>query len=138
MEQYPDSSGECNRKYSYMLASILHLFAHKKERQLQFFQVEACVNAEANIVNMSLGGGGSSEIGRMAYKRMYEEDNVLLIAAAGNDGNAEYSYPASYETVLSVAAIDSNKNITSFSQKNDQVNIAAPGVSVRSTLPGNA
>ena len=36
---------------------------------------------------MSLGGGGASETERAAYKRIFEEDGVLLIAAAGNDGN---------------------------------------------------
>jgi subtilisin len=39
--------------------------------------------------------------------------------------------------VVSVAAIDSNRNVAGFSQKNDRVDLAAPGVSVYSTLPTN-
>ena len=36
---------------------------------------------------------------------------------------------------MSVAAVDSNNAIAAFSQQNDQVEIAAPGVSVKSTVP---
>ena len=62
---------------------------------------------------------------------------VLIIAAAGNDGNSDFSYPASYESVMSIAAVRSNKNKASFSQFNDQVELAAPGVQVRSTTPND-
>ncbi len=99
--------------------------------------VEICVDNGSNIVNMSLGGGGFSQFESDAYDRILNEENVLLVAAAGNDGNTAYSYPASYEHVISVAATDSNDNVASFSQKNDQVDIAAPGVAIRSTLPRN-
>jgi serine protease len=57
------------------------------------------------------------------------------VAAAGNDGNNRKSYPASYDSVISVAAIDSNKAVAAFSQKNNAVELAAPGVAVLSTLP---
>ncbi|HSG24964.1 MAG TPA: S8 family serine peptidase, partial [Anaerolineales bacterium] len=46
-----------------------------------------------------------------------------------------FSYPASYSSVMSVAALDSNKAIANFSQQNSQVEIAAPGVGVLSTVP---
>jgi serine protease len=99
--------------------------------------VRQCRDAGSNVVSMSLGGGGYSQTEFDAYESLYKNDNVLLVAAAGNGGNSAYSYPASYEPVMSVAAIDSNKNKAGFSQYNDQVDIAAPGVSVKSTLPGN-
>ena len=62
---------------------------------------------------------------------------VLIIAAAGNDGNSDFSYPASYESVMSIAAVRSNKNKASFSQFNDQVELSGPGVLIKSTLPNN-
>jgi len=96
------------------------------------FKIELCIDAGANVVSMSLGGGGFNQIEADTYKDMLE-DNILLVAAAGNDGNSDYSYPASYDSVMSVAAIDSNENHASFSQYNDKVDIAAPGVGVRST-----
>ena len=55
----------------------------------------------------------------------------------GNFGNTVYSYPASYPAVMSVAAVDFSNNQASFSQRNDQVEIAAPGVNVRSTVTTN-
>jgi len=97
--------------------------------------VEACVTSGSNIVNMSLGGGGYSALENAAYKRIFNDENVLLVAAAGNAGNGAYSYPASYDGVMSVAATDSNNNIAPFSQSNDKVDIAAPGVQVVSTVP---
>lgn len=63
------------------------------------------------------------------------EEGVLLIAASGNDGNANDHYPANFENVLSVAAINENLQWADFSQYNDGVDIAAPGVDILSTFP---
>merc|ERR1712176_11519 len=60
------------------------------------------------------------------------------IAAAGNGGNSALSYPASYKSVMSVAAVDSNENKAGFSQYNEQTEISGPGVSVKSTVTGNS
>lgn len=94
----------------------------------------ACEDAGATIVSMSLGGSFSSRTEDRAFAAAFDR-GVLSIAAAGNDGNTRKSYPASYDSVMSVAAIDSTKALADFSQRNDQVEIAAPGVSVLSTVP---
>ena len=60
---------------------------------------------------------------------------VLSIAAAGNDGTTAKSYPASYASVVSVGALDENKQWATFSQYNSEVELAGPGVSVLSTVP---
>lgn len=101
--------------------------------------IETCADNGADVVNMSLGGGGSSQTEANAMQNLYNQ-GVLLVAAAGNDGSAysstdPMSYPASYNAVMSVAAVDSSKNLASFSQKNSQVEISGPGVSVLSTYP---
>ncbi len=93
-----------------------------------------CQAAGANVVSMSLGGSRSVRSELTAFANAYAA-GVLSIAAAGNDGVSSYSYPASYDSVMSVAAIDSNKVVADFSQFNSQVEIAAPGVAVLSTLP---
>ena len=93
-----------------------------------------CRAAGANVVSMSLGGSRSVRTEKTAFLNAYNA-GVLSIAAAGNDGVSSYSYPASYDSVMSVAAIDSNKVVADFSQFNSQVEIAAPGVAVLSTLP---
>jgi serine protease len=100
--------------------------------------VYKCRDNGADIVSMSLGGSGSSSTESAAFQQLRDVDDILAIAAAGNDGNNALSYPASYDAVVSVAAVDSNKFKASFSQYNSQVELAAPGVSVRSTLPGNS
>lgn len=101
--------------------------------------IETCADNGSDVVNMSLGGGGASQTEANAMQNLFNQ-GVLLIAAAGNDGSAysstdALSYPASYNAVMSVAAVDSNKALASFSQKNSQVEIAAPGVNVFSTYP---
>jgi serine protease len=88
---------------------------------------------------MSLGGPDFSRAENRAFADLFTIDNILSVAAAGNSGNTlqgtDLEYPASYGSVVSVAAIDSNKVVASFSQRNNQVDIAAPGVTVLSTIP---
>mgnify|MGYP000259130329 CR=1 FL=1 len=98
--------------------------------------ISQCQNAGASVISMSLGGGASMNSEANAFASALN-NGVLSIAAAGNSGNSTMSYPASYDSVMSVAAVDSSENKASFSQYNSQVEIAAPGVSVNSTLPGN-
>ena len=93
-----------------------------------------CAEAGANITSMSLSGTQSNEHERRAFQTLYDQ-GILHVAAASNDGIEEYHYPASYESVISVAAIDSNYEVADFSQFNDQVELAAPGVGVLSTIP---
>ena len=96
--------------------------------------IDQCQDAGADVVNMSLGGSGSSSAEASAMQG-FTDDNMLLVAAAGNAGNSSLSYPASYDAVVSVAAVDSGKNRASYSQYNSQVEIAGPGSSVYSTYP---
>ncbi|MCW8091779.1 S8 family serine peptidase [Alteromonas sp. ASW11-130] len=96
--------------------------------------ISQCQDAGANVVNMSLGGSYSSAAERDAMQA-FENDGMLLVAAAGNAGTSAKSYPASYDAVMSVAAVESNGNRASYSQYNNQVEIAAPGSSVLSTYP---
>jgi subtilisin family serine protease len=93
-----------------------------------------CQANGANVVSMSLGGSRSVRTEKTAFLNAYNA-GVLSIAAAGNDGTSALSYPASYDSVMSVAAIDANKVVADFSQYNSAVEIAAPGVGVLSTLP---
>ncbi|MBN1665690.1 MAG: S8 family serine peptidase [Anaerolineales bacterium] len=93
-----------------------------------------CAAAGADIISMSLGGSIKSRTEDRAFANLYNQ-GILSIAAAGNDGNTRLSYPASYASVMSVAAVDSNNVIADFSQQNSSVEIAAPGVGVLSTVP---
>ncbi|GHA82808.1 S8 family serine peptidase [Cognatilysobacter bugurensis] len=93
-----------------------------------------CEAAGAKVINMSLGGSTSSTTEKNAFADLNAK-GVLSIAAAGNDGNNRHSYPASYDSVVSVAAVDQNNVKADFSQYTSQVEIAAPGVGVLSTYP---
>jgi len=97
--------------------------------------VQYCVQGGANIVSMSLGGPMYLSYEDDIFQQYYDE-GVLFVASAGNDGINEYNYPASYDSVISVAAVDSYKNRAYFSQFNNRVELAAPGVDILSTFPG--
>ncbi|MEN8178930.1 MAG: S8 family serine peptidase [Pseudomonadota bacterium] len=96
--------------------------------------LDACENAGADVVSMSLGGNAKSRSESLAFDQA-EANGILSIAAAGNGGNTRKSYPASYDSVVSIAAIDANMVIADFSQQNDQVELSAPGVLVVSSVP---
>ena len=96
--------------------------------------LQKCQAAGAKVVNMSLGGSVPNSLERAAFDAAYAA-GVLPIAAAGNGGNTAISYPAGYESVMSVAAVDQTEALASFSQRNADVEIAAPGVGVLSTVP---
>merc|ERR1711971_1201975 len=100
--------------------------------------VQACVDNGSNVISMSLGGGSPSNTVNQQYYGHYKTDDVLIIAAAGNGGNSALSYPASYKSVMSVAAVDSSENKAGFSQYNEQTEISGPGVGVKSTVTGNS
>jgi serine protease len=89
------------------------------------------------VVSMSLGGTFSSTTENNAFQSAYDA-GVLSVAAAGNDGNTRKSYPASYSSVISVAAVDQNGVHADFSQRNSEVELSAPGVGVLSTTPFKA
>ncbi len=96
--------------------------------------VQRCADAGANVISMSLGGGAPSASERRLFAQLASR-GILSIAAAGNAGDHSISYPAGYNEVMSVAAVDSNMAHASFSQQNPDVEIAGPGVNVLSTIP---
>jgi serine protease len=96
-----------------------------------------CESAGAKIVSMSLGGSFKSRTEDNAFAAANGR-GVLSIAAAGNAGNTTLSYPAGYASVVSVAAIDQSLAVATFSQRNADVELAAPGVAVKSSYPFEA
>ena len=88
------------------------------------------------VVNMSIGGFAPNAAEESAFQSAYDA-GVLSVAAAGNGGSTAISYPAGYASVISVAAVDNAGAAASFSQRNADVELAAPGVAVVSTTPFN-
>jgi serine protease len=94
--------------------------------------VEWAADQGADIINMSLGGGGYTSTMKNAVQ--YATNNgSLIFAAAGNDGSSSVSYPAAYSECVAVSAVDSNEQLASFSQYGSSVELCAPGVNVLST-----
>ncbi|MEK8031719.1 S8 family serine peptidase [Ideonella sp. DXS29W] len=93
-----------------------------------------CQAAGANVISMSLGGPLPNTAEKNTFTAL-QTAGILSIAAAGNGGNTQTSYPAGYVPVMSVAAVDENEAWASFSQRNKDVEISAPGVGVLSTVP---
>jgi len=98
--------------------------------------INACKSFGVDIINMSLGGDGSSNLERNAFNEARSE-GILSIAAAGNSGDVRESYPASYASVLSVGAVDAASNSASFTTRNNNVGVSAPGVQVDSLAGTN-
>ena len=89
-----------------------------------------------DVISMSLGGGESETLRRAVQNAHAGGSGPLMVAAAGNDGDATLNYPAAYPEVVSVAATDDRDQRASFSNANNDVEIAAPGVGILSTFLG--
>ena len=79
------------------------------------YAASKCSAAGANIITMSLGGGGANSTEENAFNS-FTDNGGLVLAAAGNDGNSVRSYPAGYASVMMVGANDADNNIANFSQ----------------------
>lgn len=93
------------------------------------------VDAGVDIINLSLGAKGYSELIAEAVNYAIEND-VVVIASAGNycDDTVDY-YPANIENVITVGAVDYNGNRAFFSNYGEEVDFVAPGYNVE--LYGN-
>ena len=97
-----------------------------------FLLAEAIVQAVdsgAQIINISMGSDYESSLVNNAVDYA-AENNVLIIASAGNNGAPTLSSPASHEYVVAVGALDANTNHADFSNQGESLALAAPGVAI--------
>jgi len=99
--------------------------------------IEWSADQEHDVANMSLGGGKSNVV-EDAVEYAYGK-GVLLVASAGNDGSCTdcVNYPAAEPEVMAVSATDDTDALASFSSTGQEVELAAPGVDVLSSIPGD-
>ena len=78
------------------------------------------------VINLSLGGPTTSKV---IHDAVIAATNagVLIVAAAGNDGTSDPSYPAAFPEVLSVSAVGPDGKLASYSSFGSTIDIAAPG-----------
>ncbi len=91
----------------------------------------------AKVINLSLGGDNPSSALEDAVDYAWGK-GAVIVAAAGNNGNSSYRYPAYYTNCISVAATNQNDNWASFSNYGTWVDVAAPGVQIYSTFPNHS
>lgn len=103
--------------------------------------VNWAANNGAHVISMSYGGSQYSTTTANLFNTLYN-NNIICVAAAGNEGEDEnyLSYPACYDGVISVASINNDGKLSSFSQYGPgRADIAAPGgysvVNNQITLP---
>lgn len=94
-------------------------------------------NKGAKVINLSFGGPHVDAV-RKAVDRATDE-GVVVVAAVGNyepDRPRTVDFPAAYPNVIAVAATTKKDRRASFSKTGEQVDVAAPGVGILSTVPG--
>ncbi len=90
----------------------------------------------ADIINLSLGGPGFSAAEQAEYTNV-RNAGVIIVAASGNDNDSKPFYPSSYDGVVSVSAVDLEKNRAYYSNFGSTIDIAAPGGDIRVNINGD-
>ena len=94
-------------------------------------------NNKAQVINMSFGGYGYNEALDQAIESA-KKQNIISVAAAGNDNTAKKHYPSALENTISIASVDSNLNKSTFSNYGMEITFAAPGTNIRSIMGKDA
>ncbi|MBU4439570.1 MAG: S8 family serine peptidase [Acetobacterium sp.] len=100
--------------------------------------LKAAERPDVKVINMSFGGYGTFPTLAAAVNEAVKAGKIV-VASSGNEGESwssrvgQYSYPASYDHVISVGATTKDNTRSSFSQYNDRVDLCAPGQSVLTT-----
>lgn len=99
--------------------------------------INYAIEQKADIISMSLGGPVDVPELHKAIQTAVQH-NILVVCAAGNEGDGndstdEFAYPGSYNEVISVGAVDLNRNSSRFSNSNNEVDLVAPGEKILST-----
>ena len=90
----------------------------------------------ADVINMSLGGGHSSVTDEAVEYAISK--NVIVVVAAGNErDDANDHCPAHIQKCITVSAVDSKFKPASFTNYGNAVDLAAPGVDIKSCVPKN-
>jgi subtilisin family serine protease len=103
--------------------------------------IEYAIARRVRIMNLSLGGADYSTVFEQAINAA-KDANILTVVASGNEGSINdffESFPANFKSssIVSVAAVDSDNALAYFSNIGPEtVDLAAPGVSILSTIPG--
>jgi serine protease len=90
----------------------------------------------ADILNLSLGGGSYSSAEQALFNELHAR-SVFVVAAAGNASSSALSYPAAYDHVFSVSAVDLQRELAWYSNYGSTIDLAAPGGDTTVDLNGD-
>ncbi len=91
--------------------------------------INCAVRDGVDVINVSIGFEENSEILETAIRNA-EENDIIVVGAAGNNASDTVYYPASYDTALKVTAINEENVFANFSSFGNGVDLAAPGVDI--------
>lgn len=92
---------------------------------------------EVDIINMSFSSSERSDEEEAIVKKCLE-NNIFMVAAAGNRGERKVTYPGRYKGVVAVSSVDINKIKSDFSSYGNEIDLAAAGVDILSTYKNNS
>jgi hypothetical protein len=97
--------------------------------------IEAAASKNVRVINMSVGGPDDKLLARMV--EAVNRRGIVVVSAAGNDGpSGKPSYPAGFDHVIAVTAVDAATHLYDRATRGAFITLAAPGVDVMSTGPG--
>ena len=93
--------------------------------------INYAIEQGADVLNMSLGGTSADAAERHAVEAALAQ-HITVVAAAGNTGDRgnKLNYPAAYDGVISIGAINQEQQRAAFSAYNEHVSLVAPGAAV--------
>lgn len=97
--------------------------------------IQWAVDNNMDIATMSIQSTEDSQALHDAVDNAYDS-GILIVAAGGNSNGSSVRYPAAYDSVIAVTATDADDNLASFSPVGQEIELAAPGVGINSTIKG--
>ena len=96
--------------------------------------IDACIQHDVDVINLSFTGGKDSIVEKMVKKAVAK--GIVVVAAAGNGGNwGSTIYPALIPGVIGATAIDENKKLFNMADKGRFIDYSAPGVNILTIAP---
>ena len=96
--------------------------------------IDYAINKKVEVLNLSFSGGYDALVERVIKKAIAK--GIIVVASCGNDASDKPRYPAAISGVIAVTAVDHLKNSYSKANRGEYIDVAAPGVGVLTTGPG--
>ncbi|SDB01780.1 S8 family serine peptidase [Eubacterium oxidoreducens] len=112
---------------------IVDAINYAAKQKAEFDESKGTKGTNISVINMSLGSSATSESMMEACQNAMDQ-GVLVVCAAGNDGDSTKSYPAQYS--MGVGSVDSTNTVSSYSQRLSKANGTDYANKVWVTAPG--